>query len=59
MQVILLSVILVLPLRGGWPSTCISKCFGKQDGTVQGLGDGRGALKEPLPTKARFLFGVT
>lgn len=54
MQVILLSVTLVLPLRGRWPSTCISKCFGKEDGTVQGLGDGRGGLKEPLSYKSKI-----
>lgn len=60
MQVILLSVTLVLPCKGGWPSTCISKCFGKEDSTVQGLRDGKGALKKKtLPSKARFLFCVT
>lgn len=54
MQVVLLSVTLVLPLKCGWPSTCISKCFGKEDSTVQGLGDGRGALKEPPSYKSKI-----
>lgn len=54
MQVILLSVTLVLPLKCGWPSTCISKCFGKEDGTVQGLGVGRGASKEPPSYKSKI-----
>lgn len=57
MQVILLSVALALPCKGGWLSAGISKCFGKEDGTVQGLGDGKGALKKkPFLQKQDFCF---
>lgn len=41
-------------IKGGWSSTCISKCFGKEDGTVQGLGDGKGALKKNPSCKRKI-----